>query len=287
MPELAGAIDGRLAEEFLRRQPDAAAKAVERMSADAITTLLSDLPAATVAPVLIRMDRLRAAAVLSAVDRTISGRIIDMLDAPAASVLLRLVPSVAREGIIEALSPRLAAGCREALRFPEQSAGALCDPDALTVPIDNTVEEAIAAIRTAGRAHYYLFVLDRSHCLAGVVNLRDLLRADSQAPLTRVVHTDVARLPGGAGVSAILAHPAWARVHALPVVDTDGRFLGLLSHETVKRLETERSGGMAQHGAASMVLEFGELVWSAGAAVVGEMGDAISTPPGASRDNQS
>ena len=34
-----------------------------------------------------------------------------------------------------------------------------------------------------------------------------------------------------------MVHPAWKRFHALPVIDTDGRFLGVVRYKSVRELE--------------------------------------------------
>ena len=169
-----------------------------------------------------------------------------------------------------------------ALRYPRGSAGALLDPAVLTVAPDQTVATALGRVRRADSGvHYYLFVVDRRGMLAGVVSPRDLLAAPPDAPVGAIAQQAVATLPATADREAIVAHPSWQELHALPVVDAGGRFLGLVRPETLRTLESEESATPLGTAVTSGALDFGELTWTVGAAVIGELADAVI--PAASR----
>jgi magnesium transporter len=94
--------------------------------------------------------------------------------------------------------------------------------------------------RSSQHALYYVYVVDREGRLIGVVNLRQLLLTSSKQSLQTLMRRPVYSLPPGADHAGIVAHPGWRELHALPVVDGSGRFLGVLRHETVRRLEEDR-----------------------------------------------
>jgi magnesium transporter len=271
-------IDDRLARAFLRAHPAEAARAVEALPAADLFTLFGDVPAADIAPVLARMDQSSAARVLENVDRVCAANLVKALEPSGASLLLRRVPEAIRDELLRHLGERLAARLRELLRFPPDTAGALCDPAVLTVSADCTAADAVEAVRRAGRAYYYVFVVDRDQRVVGVVNLRDLVSAAADTPVRTIARTDVVRLPAAARPSAILAHPAWRDLAALPVVDAQDRFLGLLRHETVRRLESDAANRPMSEAATVLAMELGELFWAAGAEVVSELAGAIEAP---------
>jgi magnesium transporter len=227
------------------------------------------------APVIARMDQRDAANVLASLDPDRASDLVGALSPPRAGLLLRRLPESAREAILDALGGRPAAVIREALRYPAGTAAALCDPHAVTVLADQTVGEAIDAVRQAGRAYYYVFVLDREQRLQGVVDLRDLLGAEPGATLASVARGEVVRLQGSTSFSSLLVHPSWQELHALPVVDASGRFLGLLRHKTLRRLESEARSAPGQ-AAVTLALGLGELFWGAGSAAVGEVARALA-----------
>jgi RNase P/RNase MRP subunit p29 len=59
---------------------------------------------------------------------------------------------------------------------------------------------------------------------------------DTEAGEASVPALDLMALAVSAGEAAITAHPAWERVHALPVVD-GRRFVGVLRYKVMRRLE--------------------------------------------------
>jgi len=57
--------------------------------------------------------------------------------------------------------------------------------------------------------------------------------------LGELMTRDPQALLASASRESIASHPAWQRVHALPVVDRGGVLLGAVRYETVRRLERE------------------------------------------------
>jgi magnesium transporter len=277
--------DERLSLALLSRHPSDAARVLERLSRADIVALCSETPATAMAPVVARMDQVQAAPVLMELALEQAAEIVAELDPPIAGLLLRRLPESTRAALLERLPRGVATRLRDVLRYGAGTAGALCDPAVTTVAVDLTVAEVVAAVREAGHAYYYVFVLDRDQRLVGVLNLRDLLVAAPDATLADLSRSDVLRIQGSAGIAAVLAHPAWQELHALPVVDPEGRFLGLLRHSTLRRLERELQTPLSQ-AAVGMAAEFGELLWSAGGAALGEMADAFIVPEkGAARES--
>jgi predicted transcriptional regulator len=90
-------------------------------------------------------------------------------------------------------------------------------------------------------------VIDDQQILVGVVNLRELLSADPTTPVAALLTEKPERLHARDPVDRVLVHPAWHRVHALPVVDERDRFVGALRYASFRALEAE--AGRARTGA--------------------------------------
>lgn len=264
---------------FLAKHPAEAARSLEAHPAPAVAAFLAECDPEHLAAVVAAMDPTVAAAALCEVDAEVAAPLIEVLPADAASVLLRRLAPADRGAILDRLSPRTAARVRELLRYPPGCAGALLDPAVLTVPPDLAVREVLQRVREADvHVHHYLFVVDRRGSLLGVVSLCELLAAAPDALVGAVACRTVATLPATADRDAIVAHPSWNDLHAVPVVDAGGRLLGILRHETLRRLENEARATPLGGAAAAAALDFGELAWTTGATLLGELAAAFGGP---------
>jgi magnesium transporter len=124
------------------------------------------------------------------------------------------------------------------LRYAEGTAGALMDPSVLSVSENVTAEEALERLRRSPQhALYYVYVVSGDQRLVGVMNIRELMAARPDQRLGMVAILTVESLPARSSWQSIVAHPAWKRFHALPVVEADGRLLGALRYEAVRTRE--------------------------------------------------
>src|SRR6267142_1910601 len=114
----------------------------------------------------------------------------------------------------------------------------MCDADGASVPVEATAEQAIRVMldRHVGA----VAVLDKNTRVAGIFTERDVLRrlsvsgrAPAQTPVREVMTTPVEMAtldttPGQALATMIERH-----YRHLPIVDDDGRLLGMLSIRNV------------------------------------------------------
>ena len=170
------------------------------------------------------------------------------------------MPGDDAERILRALPDTRQEWLRRALRFPEGTAGALMDPAVLALPDDITVGEARAQLRRqASQLLHYLFVVDRAGRLVGVLDIGELMRARVRDPIRTVMHERVEHLPAWTPSNAVRLHPGWLTFHALPVTDEDGRLVGAIRYQTMRRLEQEADGGETARQTTVTVGALGEL----------------------------
>ena len=230
----------RLADHYLAAHPDRAAAALELLTAAEIAEALSRGSATHAASLLRRLSPHIAAEGLRALAPERGAELLAALEASAGARLLRRIGEPLRSAILGALEARRARTLRTLLDFPEDSAGAWMDPEVLAVPQDLTAREALARVRDAASfARYNLYVVDREQRLVGVLNLRELLLARGRELLSNCMVRDPDRIVASADRTAILAHPGWRRVTSLPVVDTEGAYLGAIRYRTLRELEAQ------------------------------------------------
>jgi len=166
-----------------------------------------------------------------------------------ADVLALLAPEV-RRGIMQYLPAELRSEARALLRHPSDSAGGLMTTRVLALPRDMSVEEAIRFIRThAGEYEtiYYLYVVDEKGKLVGVLSLRDLVLAPSGRKLGEVMNPDVIAVPTDMDQEEVAKIVADYDLAAVPVVDREGRLVGLVTvDDVVDVIEEEMAEDMGQ-----------------------------------------
>ncbi len=252
----------RIARAFVEAHPDAAALLLERMPPGDAAAFLEQLPLVTAAEALKRMALALGADAAERLSEERAAAILALLPADSAAGLLRRMESSRQPALLARLPEDVAANVMVLLRYPEQTAGAYMDTRVLALPQEMTVGEARARLRRAARqALFYIYVVDREQQLAGVVNLRELMLADSKLPLADVMYRNVSRIPAGADHAEILAHPAWRDVHALPVVDERNVFLGAIRYRTLRILEAEYASRRQSQSPAVLAISLGELYW--------------------------
>jgi magnesium transporter len=176
--------------------------------------------------------------------------ILEELDSDdAAAILTEDVPERQHE-LLAAMAPEEAADVRELLRYPPQSAGRLLNDQFVALRESDTVADAMARLRSIvhnAAVIVYLYVLDVRDRLIGTVSLRRLLVEKPDRPVIELMRP-----------SPIAVHPetdqeevARYDLAALPVVDDDGRMLGVVTVDDVMDVLVEEG--------AEDVLKFGAV----------------------------
>jgi magnesium transporter len=180
--------------------------------------LVSRMPAKTLAPIL---DR---------VEDDVEADIVQDLPKERAQAVLPLLED--RE-VVEGL-----------LVHAEESAGGLMTPRVLALQRDWTVEQTIEFLRRQKPdAHhpYYLYVVDLDGILQGVVSLRDIIVSSPVARLEEIMSPDVITIAAGSDREAAAERMRHYNLMALPVVDSSGRLLGVITADDVLDVQVEEA----------------------------------------------
>jgi magnesium transporter len=170
--------------------------------------------------------------------------LLEMPDAKAAELLANMAPDDAadlladlpddrRRHFIAMMKKEDAEDMRELLSYPEHSAGGIMTPDFAWVRLEATAAEALESLRAQAEdveTVYYIYVLDRSQRLRGVISLRDLLLG---MPPERKVRDFMTEHPVAVRTDAseeeITELIAKYNLLALPVVDEQGELHGIIT----------------------------------------------------------
>ena len=250
-----------LVETYVATHPQDAARSLDRLSPGDLAELLAALPAETGGAAIAHLTPAVAVRAIERLPVDDAARRLEHLRLDLLATLIRRLPPAAAEPILEALPADRARPARALLSQAAGTAGAIMDPEILTIPLESTVADARALIAAhPEHLYYYLYVVDADHRLFGVLDLAELLQAQD-GPIRAVVNTTVVALPAGMPLKAVVAHSGWRGLDALPVVGDNRRFLGVIRHRSMRQLVERDKTVATDDGGVRTVLALGEVYW--------------------------
>ena len=226
---------------FAELHPQDAARALEAIGSDEAVRLLNRLPTKVAAPLLEGLNPTVAGPLLALLAGERACDLLSAMGPRAASIVLQQLTDDAREQVLSGLDEPRARAMRELAKYPPDSAGALMRPRVASLSADLTVQQAIARIQKTPRdVLYYLYVADREGKLIGLVTMRDLLLAAPRDRVESIVIGDPVSVPDTASREEVVQILRERRFLSVPVVDFDGRLIGVVRRQDVVELgETE------------------------------------------------
>lgn len=192
-----------------------------------------------------------------------------------AADCLQAAPPPAREALLGDLDARTRSEVVALLAYAEDEAGGLMNPRYARVRPDMRVDEALAylrrlALERAG-THYYAYVLDARGRLVGVVSVRELFAAAADSTVAEVMTADVVRVSERADQEEVARLLDRHDLVALPVVDTEGRLVGVVSVDDVLDVvreeateDIQRLGGLQPLEDAYLRTPLPRMIWRRG-----------------------
>ena len=161
-------------------------------------------------------------------------RIVEELPADEAVDLLALTDDATSDQVLRTVDFERAQGLRELSRYDAETAGGLMTSEFVTVPADAFVSDAIKLIKQeegpASEEEGGVFVVDEDNKPVGFVSDRELLTTQIHTPL-REVMDEVITAPLDADQEEVAQLVHKYSLNALPIVDTSGVIVGIVSGE--------------------------------------------------------
>ena len=182
-------------------------------------------------------------------------RVVQHLEADdAAELMTDLDPETSGE-ILEALSEQAAAAVEEALNYPEGTAGRLMTTSFVALRAGITVGVALEDIRRQvprAPSTYYLYVVDAQGVLVGVLSLRGLVGATPDATVGSICAPDPVKVLVTDDQELVAQTVAKYDLLAVPVVDEQGRLVGMVTvDDVVDVMREEATEDIHKMGASS------------------------------------
>lgn len=240
------------------------ADVLAQQDAGARSLLFRALPRALEAEVFALLDADQQEALLHDLSGTQTRELLSALPPDDRTELLAELPADVTRRLLTLLSPDDLVEARQLLGYPEQSVGRLMTPDLIVVRGSWTVGRALAHVRATGRDAETLdmvYAVDDDGRLLDDLRLRQLVLADPEATVDTLMDgTFVSLRAADNREEAVRAMAKYARV-ALPVVDSQGALLGIVTVDDVLDVaeaeateDFQKLGGQEALGAPYMQL---------------------------------
>lgn len=264
-----------LVQQLLVHHPLAAARMVERYPAAEAASMFDGLAVDAAADLLAHLSPQAAARILPCLPERQRADIFRRIPSGVAAQIAARMPPPEADTILHTIPLMHSTSIRNAMRQPPGTAGSIMRTDVLTLGAALSVADARDLARASTPAlQPVLFVTDGMRHPIGVVEMADLWVAEEATPLARLARPCPRPVAARMKLSLVLRESAWTTAVCLPVIDTDGRMLGIIAQADLLRMFVDRRGA-ASSGSATLTdaaMAFGELVWSLGAAAIEQAG---------------
>ena len=161
--------------------------------------------------------------------------VLDELYVDDAADLVEEMPANVVKRILKNVDPEMRSSINQILRYPEYSAGSIMTTEYVSLRPQMTVEEAILRIRRQGvdkETIYTCYVLDKDRTLIGLVTVKDLLlAADDEMEISEIMQTNLIFVNTRTDQEEVARMFSKYNFLALPVVDTEGRMVGICTFD--------------------------------------------------------
>jgi magnesium transporter len=172
--------------------------------------------------------------------------------------IFETLPAAVTQRVLEQLSPEELHQARDLLAYPDDVAGRYMTPDYVSIRPEMNAAQALDHIRVAGRDKemlHVVYVIDEAGRLINDIRLGSLVLSDREANASEIEPSPLIAIGAMEPVeNVIAAFEKYDRV-ALPVVNTRGEMLGIITADDVLDLVEQESTEDIQKIGGSQALE--------------------------------
>jgi magnesium transporter len=248
-PELAQAVE--------EQEPADAAETLERLDEGEAADVLEEMGTESAAEALAHMLPALGVSVLEDLieeDPAYAGQLIEEMAPDDATELLRELPDGYRDRLLGTLGKVEAVKYRRLLDYDEHTAGGMMNSEYLHLRDTQSVAEAIEIVRRAESESecIEIYVVDWTGKLLGKTTMRGLLLARPDRRIAEIMATPVDAVQAELDRQSVAQEFRKYDYLTLPVVDEQGRLLGVITFDdvldTVAELGTEDAQAMVGAG---------------------------------------
>jgi magnesium transporter len=223
-------------ERLAEMHPSDLAEILEDLAPAEREAVFTSLDEEVAAEALEEVDPKLQKALLEKLDEEKIADIVEEMDPAAAADLLAELPEEQSDAILEEMEPEERHEMEELLEFDERSAAGCMTTDFIALGVQSTVAQAVQALRTFdGDSENVteVFLVDEKRALRGAISLARLVMAQPETRLAVLAEPRVLSCPADLKQDDLAELFDKYNLHALPVVDTQGRMVGVVQADHV------------------------------------------------------
>ncbi|MBX7144467.1 MAG: magnesium transporter [Oligoflexia bacterium] len=235
----------RLRDMLVEIRPADIVERISELSPDDMAVVFRILPRQVGADVFEYLDADQQKTLLSSLGHERAAVLLNEMDPDDRTALLEEFPPAAARQLVQLLSREERSIALRLLGYPEHSVGRLMTPDYVALREQWTVGQALEHVRaqareSAGNLHI-LYVLDQTGKLVDDIRIRDLLLSPLNAPLANLMNHSFVCLNATDDQEVAVHHFKKYDRTALPVIDSQGHMLGLVTVDDVLDVAEEEA----------------------------------------------
>ena len=221
-----------LREAYLREQPMAAARFIESIPNRQLNAQLAGLQPDSLVNILELVADGRAAAIYKRLDRVQQEGGLELASPRLSLALMATMKDADRDALLEVLSPGVRQDLLRLQQFDEGTAGRLLERPYDTMRSDMTIAQALDVLRRSGkRRTRSLYVVDRDNKLVGKADMQAMAMGTPEQKLGEILEELEGSILATAPRKEIVEQLEKYRVDSLPVVDLEGRLMGVVRYQ--------------------------------------------------------
>ncbi len=212
------------------------AEIISQVSHKEGATFFKGLDVETAAEALSELQPDVQAAIITGMDTKKAADIIEEMHPDEAADVLSDLPVDKVKEILEIIEKEEAEDIQELLSHEEDTAGGLMTNEFIAYLPDTTVKEAIQKFKKDAEeveTVYYIYVIDADEKLMGSISLRELLLAGLDEKLSDIMESKLKMVTPDTDEVEVAGIISKYNLVALPVVDTEGAMLGIVTIDDV------------------------------------------------------
>jgi magnesium transporter len=165
-----------------------------------------------------------------------ASQLVTHMDSDDAADLLGQLPAEESKDILENLEKEESHEVVDLMTYPEDSAGGIMSSDHAAFTEDITVEQAIQALQgeeMENKVTFYIYVVNSSGQLVGVVSLKQLLLSKKSATMRALMHPSVISVRVDTHQEQVAKTVERYDFLSLPVIDESNKLVGVITVDDV------------------------------------------------------
>lgn len=218
-----------LIREYFRLYPEEAARMLNDLPEPEILRLVEAEPISIAARIFLGLVPQVASRLIPLMREDLFLKLFSTIDPARGLPILFQLEEETREKRLAVLPAHISKEYRELMQYPPDSAGFLMDPRVTAFQKSDTVAKALARIRTLrDRRIVDVCLLDEEGLLIAVIPLQEIAISQPGARLGDLVQGPPISIPAIAPREEVVQLLEDRKLSSLPVVDFDGRLLGII-----------------------------------------------------------